>query len=376
MTSTVHLPEQQGPGTGAQERLAAAGSDAYAERLLHATLGAFEIISVCLGERLGYYRALAEHGAMTPVQLAARTGTAERYAREWLEQQAVSDLLLVEGAGEDRAYSLGPGAREVLADESSLTYLAPIGRLFPAVGAVFPALLEAYRTGGGVPWEQLGADAREAQAALNRPWFEQRLGPALRDLPEVDGVLSRPGARILDVGCGGAWSTVALARAYPHATAVGVDVDSATVEMAREQVAAAGLADRVEIRLADAAQLAGADGSFDAAFAFECVHDMSDPVGVLAAVRRAVRPDGAVVVMDEAVAEDFTAPGDDLERFMYGASILICLPDGLSRTPSAATGTVMRRSTLDRYATAAGFRGTQVLPVDDFSFFRFYRLLH
>lgn len=374
----VVVPAQAGPGDEAG-RLPGLSADApveeFVDRLFRSTLGALEVISVYLGDRLGYYRALAQHGPQTPAQLAARCGTHERYTREWLEQQAVNGLLRVTPSGDGRAYSLGDGAREVLTTEHSLNYLAPIGGFVAAVGGVLPELLDAYRTGGGVGWAEMGPDAREAQAALNRPWFEQALAPALAGLPDLHQILSRPGARILDIGSGGAHSSVALAVAYPDATVVGIDIDPATVTMAQDNVAQAGLEDRVEVRLADAGSL-GADGSFDAAFAFECVHDMPDPVAVLAAARRAVNPDGAVVVVDEAVADEFTAPGDELERFMYGASILICLPDSMSATPSVATGTVMRRSTLESYATQAGFSATEVLPVEGFSFFRFYRLRH
>lgn len=115
-------------------------------------------------------------------------------------------------------------------------------------------------------------------------------------------------------------------------------------------------------------------GLFDAAFAFECIHDMPRPVEVLAAMRESVRPAGVVLVMDEAVAETFTAPGDAVEQVMYGYSTLVCLPDGLSSAPSAATGTVMRRSVLTDYAVRAGFGGVEILPIEDFSLFRFYWL--
>ena len=144
--------------------------------------------------------------------------------------------------------------------------------------------------------------------------------------------------------------------------------------MARAHAEAAGVGDRVRFHLVDGSDLSAPRGGFDAAFAFECVHDMARPVEVLAAVRRAVRPDGVVVVMDEAVGERFSAPGDDLERLMYGFSTLICLPDGRSHTPSAATGTVMRPAVLEGYAREAGFDGIEILPIEDFSFFRFYRL--
>jgi SAM-dependent methyltransferase len=145
--------------------------------------------------------------------------------------------------------------------------------------------------------------------------------------------------------------------------------------MARRNAAEAGVDDRVTFHLVDGAHIAER-GTFDAGFAFECVHDMAQPVEVLGALRDAVRPDGAVVVMDEAVGERFSAPGDDLERFMYGCSILVCLPDGRSHGPSEATGTVMRPAVLEGYARRAGFDRVEVLPIEDFSFFRFYRLHH
>jgi SAM-dependent methyltransferase len=174
------------------------------------------------------------------------------------------------------------------------------------------------------------------------------------------------------VGCGGAWSTIGLAHAYPQASFVGVDIDAPTIDLARANVAAAGLADRVEAQCADASTLA--EGSFDLAFAFECVHDMPRPVEVLAAVRRSLAPGGALVVMDEAVADAFAPLGDELERIMYGFSLFVCLPDSMASDPTVATGTVMRPSTLQAYAEAAGFTSFEVLPIEGFSFFRFYRL--
>jgi 2-polyprenyl-3-methyl-5-hydroxy-6-metoxy-1,4-benzoquinol methylase len=188
----------------------------------------------------------------------------------------------------------------------------------------------------------------------------------------VHEALSRPGARIADVGSGGGWSTIALARAYPEATIDGIDVDAASVDMARKNAAGAGVADRATFTHADAAGLT--DSTYDAVFAFECVHDMPRPVDVLAAVERALAPDGFVVVMDEAVAETFSAPGNDLERIMYGFSLLVCLPDGMSSPPSAGTGTVMRPDTLRRYARDAGLAQFEILPIEDFGFWRFYRL--
>ncbi len=352
---------------------AAATADEISERVFALTLAGAEAMSIYLGDRLGWYDALAAGGAVTPAELAGRTGTDERYAREWLEQQAVCGLLLAHDEPDGRRFELAPGAAEALTDETSLAYLGALPRLIVAAAGVMPQLLDAYRTGGGVSWHDLGEDAREAQAAVNRPWFEHQLAPALAGVAGVHDVLSRPGARILDVGCGAGWSSIALARAYPSAVVVGVDIDEPSIEMARRATAEAGLADRVTFLAADAASLE--EDAYDAAFAFECVHDMARPVEVLAEVRRAVRSDGVVVVMDEAVGEEFSAPGNELERFMYACSIFICLPDGRSSGPSAGTGTVMRPGILRGYAAEAGFDDVEVLPIEDFSFFRFYRLV-
>jgi SAM-dependent methyltransferase len=246
-------------------------------------------------------------------------------------------------------------------------------RLVAAPGGQLPGLLSAFRHGGGVSWSDLGSDARESQADLNRPWFGRPMADALSSVPEVHGLLAGPGTRIADVGCGAGWSSIGLAQAYPDSTVEGFDVDAPSIEMATANAETAGVSDRVSFHVADGATLA-ADDTFDAAFAFECLHDMSNPVEVLASIRQAVRPDGLVVVMDEAVAEHFTAPGDDLERLMYGFSLFVCLPDGMSAEPSAATGTVMRPATLADYGRQAGFDRLEILPIDDFGFFRFYRL--
>lgn len=350
-------------------------ADEVAERLFGSLLGTVEIMSVYLGDRLGWYRSLVQEGPATASELAARTGTQPRYAREWLEQQAVCGLLRVESDGdaaETRRYAIPDSTAEVMTDATSLAYLAPVGRMFGAVGPALPKLLEAYRNGGGVSWDEFGADARESQADANRPWYEQKLGPALAGVPEVHQALAAPGARLLDVGSGGGWSSIALARAYPDATVLGVDIDQPSVDLANENAAAAGMGERVRFACQDASTLP--DGTFDAAFAFECVHDMPRPVDVLGAVRRSLVPGGSLVVMDEAVADEFAPNGDELERLMYGFSLFVCLPDGLSSPPSVGTGTVMRPSTLRGYGEAAGFDDFEVLPIEDFGFWRFYRL--
>jgi 2-polyprenyl-3-methyl-5-hydroxy-6-metoxy-1,4-benzoquinol methylase len=236
-----------------------------------------------------------------------------------------------------------------------------------------PRLAEVYREGSGLGWAEMGPDAREAQAAANRPFFAGQLGAqVLPALPDADAAL-RAGGRVADVGCGLGWSSIGIATAYPAARVDGFDVDAPSVERARAAAADAGVADRVSFTVADAAGLRDRAGGYDLVTAFECVHDLADPVGVLTAVRALVAPGGTVLVADERVDETFTAPGSDVDRLMYGYSLTCCLPDGLSTRPSAGTGTVMRPDTLARYARDAGFAGVDVLPVEH-DFFRFYRL--
>ena len=346
-----------------------------ADRLVAAVTGAFEVAAVDLGDRLGWYRALADAPATAP-RLAARTGTDPRYAREWLEQQAVAGYLTVDdvaAAPDERRYTLPAAHRAVLVDEVAPDHATPLARVAMTFTRNVPRLAEAYRTGGGLSWAEMGPEAREGQAAANRPFFTGALvTEVLPGLAEVDAVL-RSGGRVADVGCGFGWSSIGMATGYPEARVDGFDVDEPSVEQARRNAEGAGVADRVRFSVADVGDLTEA-GEYDLVTAFECVHDLPDPVAVLAAMRAMVRPGGTVLVVDERVAETFTAPGDDVERLMYGYSLTCCLPDSMSTRPSVATGTVMRPAVLDGYARAAGFRGVEVLPVAH-DFFRFYRLL-
>ncbi|VTR78932.1 class I SAM-dependent methyltransferase [Cellulomonas hominis] len=344
-------------------------TEEVAARVMAASLGAQELAAVHAGERLGWYRALARHGPCRAEELAALTATHGRYVREWLEHQAAAGYVTVDGD----AFALTPGAAEVLTDVDSAAYLAPLGRMQAASGRVVDDLHAAYRSGGGVSWERLGADAREAQAALNRPFFLHGLaGLVAEALPELDGRL-RAGARVADIGCGEGWSSVGLALAHEEVEVTGIDVDAPSVEAARRHAAALGVEDRVRFVASDAAAVEAGGERYDLVTAFECVHDMGDPVAVLRAARGLAAPDGWVLVVDERVEPEFTAPAGPLDRWFYGFSLGVCLPDGLSHTGGVGTGTVMRPATLEGYARAAGFSALEVLPVRH-DLFRFYRL--
>lgn len=349
-------------------------ADAFAERVFAAVLGAQEIQAAYLGDHLGWYRALAADGPLTSRELAERSGTDERYAREWLEHQAACAWVTVDDATvgpTERRYRLPVAHAEALTDPDSLAFVAPFAQFIAGLGVHLPTIAEAYRTGAGVSWETLGRDPREAQAAANRPFFVHQLGHEV--LPAIDDVHARlvGGGRVADIGCGGGWSSIGIALAYPEVTVDGYDIDGPSIEMARRHAAEHGVADRVHFHQGDAAAVA--DAPYDLVAAFECIHDLGDPVAVLRAMGGLAGDDGAVVVMDERVGEHFGGPADEVERLFYGFSLMCCLPDGRSHEGSVGTGTVMRPETLARYATNAGFADVEVLDIDN-DLFRFYRL--
>jgi 2-polyprenyl-3-methyl-5-hydroxy-6-metoxy-1,4-benzoquinol methylase len=352
--------------------------DALVGRIFGSCIGFMEILSIHLGDRLGFYQALVEDDGATASELADATGTDERYAREWLEQQAVAGILEVEDADaqpEERRYRLPEGHDEVLLERDSLYYAAPLPQQMVSITRPLPAVLEAFKTGGGVPYPDYGEDMREGIAHANRTMFVNLMGTEW--LPTVSDAHERlradPPARVADIGCGAGWSSISIARAYPKVRVDGFDLDEDSIAEAKANAEAEDLTDRVTFQVRDAAD-PELSGRYDLAIAIECIHDMGRPVEALQAMRFMVSNDGAVLVVDERVGEDFTAPSDEIERLMYGYSIVHCLPVGMAEQPSAGTGTVMRPATLRRYATEAGFSGVEILPIEN-DLWRFYRLV-
>ncbi len=349
--------------------------DVLVEKLMNDTIATFELMGTYLGLRLGLYAALAQ-GPATTRDLASRAGIDQRYAQEWLEQQAVAGTVEVDDvtrSADERRYALPDAYQTVLLDETSPSFAGPLAYV-AGTGGVLPQLLEAYRSGAGVPFEAYGRDIRDHIEQLNRPMFEADLASTW--IPAVPGLHERlssePPARVLDLACGAGWSSIALARAYPSALVDGLDLDEEYVAKARTNAAAAGVDARVSFEVRDAAE-AARSSRYDLVTVFEALHDMAYPVAALSAARQALVPGGCVVIGDEKVAERFTAPGDELERLMYGFSIVHCLPAGRMEEDAAATGTVLRPDTLRRYAGDAGFERVEILPVAN-EMWRFYLL--
>lgn len=357
--------------------IAPATPDELLGRVFDSMVNTLELFCVHVGDQLGFYRALHEGGPATSTELAARAGTAERYTREWLEQQATAGYLTCDNPDEDaasRRFALPPEYAPVLVERENLSFALPMAQLAAGVVAPLHDLLAAFRTGAGVPYADYGRDLHQGVAGMNRPALVNQLAQEwIPAMPEIAARFAAdPPARVADIGMGQGWSSIALARGFPTIRVDGFDLDEASVAAAQVNAREAGVADRVSFQVRDAGdpELAGA---YDLALAVECVHDMSDPVSVLRVMRRLVGAGGTVLIVDERVPDAFAPNGDAVERMMYGFSVLHCLPVGMVETPSAETGTVMRRPTFRRYAEDAGFRGVDELPIAN-DFFRFYRL--
>jgi 2-polyprenyl-3-methyl-5-hydroxy-6-metoxy-1,4-benzoquinol methylase len=355
----------------------AAQAEAFVGRLFEAGLGAFDVLTVYLGDRLGLYEALARVESVTPGELAAAASIHERYAREWLEQQAATGVLTVDDPAKPasgRRYSLPPGHAEALTKPDSMFSIAPMARALISSAQTLPLVMEAYRTGGGVPWSAYGDDGIESQGDYNRPWLVNMLGseflPAMPDVHER--LTSDLPARVADVACGVGWAAISIAKAYPNVRVDGFDPDERSIEIANGSANEAGVEGRVRFEVRDA-QTIGTEGPYDLAIVVEALHDVARPVEILSAIRTSLAPSGSLLVADERVGDTFTAPSDEVDRFMYAASVLVCLPGSMAEQPSAATGTVMRADTVRDYAARAGFGDVEVLPFEP-GFLRFYRL--
>lgn len=377
-TTTAASPEEQ----------AAIRVGEFAEQLVGMLGAATELLTIELGRHFGLYRTLHEQGPITASAFAAAADIAPRYAREWLEQQAAAGIVAVEETTpfqHERRFLLPEHHVPVLVDETHPAHTGPVAGVLAGVALAFPELIADFRQGRGVAFDEYGADLRSGLGALNRPGFTHEMRGWVDSLPDRAAALDA-GGTVLDVGCGLGWSTIALAKAFPNARIVGVDLDEASIDEARVNAHEAGVADRVEFVLGNAAdaavvrRAAGAAGEADAAASgfdlvtvFEALHDMGRPVDALAEFRALLRPGGALLVADERVAAEFHPDAEPVERMLYAMSVLHCLPATTAESDQVANGTVLRPPTLRRWAAEAGFGRVDVLDIEN-PFWRFYRI--
>ena len=306
---------------------------------------------VVMGDRLGLYRALAGAGPLSPAELAERTGTAERYVREWLNAQAAGGY--VEYDPDTGRYTLPPEQAVALTEPDSPAYLP--GLFQTALGSLLdsPKIAEATRTGDGFGWHEHVHDVHEGCERFFRPSYNAHL---ISDwLPALDGVAAKleRGATAADVGCGHGASTILMAQAFPNSTFVGSDYHDGSIETARRRAQEAGVTGRVSFVTAPAAAYGGT--GYDLVTMFDCLHDMGDPVGAARHVRGTLKPDGTWMIVEphagDRVEENFNPVG----RAYYGFSTLLCTPASLSQEVGLALGAQAGEARIRDVVTAGGF---------------------
>ncbi len=358
------LPEKRG-GAVNRERV-----DELSQRVIEHVNGAMTSLNHYIGYRLGLYQALARSGASTPEELAEGTGLRERYVREWLSCMAAGRY--VDYDSERGRFSLSAEQAAVLVDEGDPAYTIPFVAYIPSFASTLGNVMEAFRTGSGVPYREYGADMVEAQGMGYRPMYVSRLvGDWIPAIPDVERRLRGRG-RIADVGCGMGWASIALAKGFPQVSIDAVDPDEVSIAEARRHAQEAGVSDRIRFHEASIEE-APLQGPYDLVTAFEVLHDLAYPVRALRRMKELASPSGTVLIADEAVGDSLEENCHFLGHLYYNFSVLHCLPQSMAFPDSAATGTVMTPSTLRRYASEAGFRTVDILPIEN-PMFRFYRL--
>jgi SAM-dependent methyltransferase len=324
----------------------------FAKRVFGTLQGAVTAGMIHLGDRLGLYRALAAAPA-TSRELAERTGLHERWLREWLRQQGAAGLVAFDA---DERFSLSPEAVAVLADEAHPAFGGGMFSQLPQTMAVLERLPEAFETGLGLPYDAFGPEGARGIERGFAPWYRSFLVPvAIAALPGMSERLGA-GGKVADVGCGGGVALLELAKAFPKAELHGYDLSKHAIARAERNRAEAG-AHNVQFHDARG-EVLPADGRFDLVLTFDCLHDMTRPAEVAAAIRRSLRPDGTWLIADIKARGSFAA---DVEKnpmaaLMYGMSVLSCMSSALSEPGGAGLGTLgLPESLAEQMARAAGF---------------------
>lgn len=316
---------------------------------LGATLGS---VLAYVGDKLGLYTAMREAGPLTSAQLAERTGTVERYVREWLLNQAAGGYVEYDAASGH--YSLSPEQAEALTDEDSPCHIAGAFAVAKALAQAEQRISDAFRRGGGVGWDEHDADLGAGFARLFRPQYRAHLVSSW--IPALSGVeekLADGGASVADVGCGHGSATVLMAQAYPRSHFFGFDAHEPSIERARETARRAGVADRVQFEVADATSFGGE--RYDLVAFLDCLHEMADPVGAARRALQTLATDGSVMLVEPMAGDSVEENLNPIGRAFSGASALCCTPSSLAAGGPALGGMATEQALRD-CLVRAGFR--------------------
>ena len=307
---------------------------------------------VVMGDRLGYYRSLADNGASTPAELAERTDTSEHYAREWLNAQAAGSFVTYDPS--TGRYHLPPEQAIALADETSPAFVGGLFQIAHGTVCDTSRIVEMARTGDGMSWGDHNADVHAGCERFFAPTYASHLIadwlPALHDV--VDKLTA--GAAAADIGCGHGASTILMAQSFPASTFLGTDGHDGSITTARERAAAAAATgSRLSFETAAADALPG--GPYDLVTMFDCLHDMGDPVGAARHVREVIADNGTWMIVEPAAGDHVEDNLNPIGRAFYGFSTLLCTPSSLAQPVGLALGTQAGPAKIRDVVTAAGF---------------------
>lgn len=308
--------------------------------------------SIVIGERLGLYKALGQAGEpLTSVELAALTGTNERYIREWLNAQAASDYIKYDA--ESGRYFLSEEQAFLLTDENGAAYLPGAFILATSVLRAVPEMVERFKTGEGFGWHEHHHELFRGTELFFRPGYAANLVNSW--IPSLSGVEEKltAGAKVADVGCGLGASTILMAQAFPSSSFIGFDYHDKSIEAAREKAKDAGVSDRVQFKVAGAKDYPGSD--YDFITFFDCLHDMGDPVGAASHVRRSLADDGTWMIVEPFANDTVQDNLNPIGRVYYSASTLLCTPASLSQEVGLALGAQAGEAKIRKVVTDGGF---------------------
>ena len=306
---------------------------------------------VVVGDRLGLYKVMEEAGPMDAATLARRTGTTERYVREWLAAQAASGYVTHDAA--TGQFHLEPEQAMVFAQDGSPAFMAGFFEIAEAVFRAVPRVTDAFRSGKGVGWHEHHRCLFCGTERFFRTSYNHHLVPEW--LPALDGVAAKltKGATVADVGCGHGASTILMAQAFPKSRFYGFDYHLPSIETARDAAAKAGVADRIEFEVASAKEFPAR--GYDLVTFFDCLHDMGDPQGAAAHVKASLAPDGTWMIVEPFAHDKMADNLNPVGRIYYAASTMICTPASLSQEVGAALGAQAGELRLREVVTAGGF---------------------
>jgi 2-polyprenyl-3-methyl-5-hydroxy-6-metoxy-1,4-benzoquinol methylase len=344
-----------------QQAIDQAKTEAFVGKVLADTAGLAVTVMSSIGDRLGLFKNLAELGPATSEELAARAQVNERYAREWLSAMASAGYLAYDSAS--RHFTLPPEHVPVLAQENGPVFFGGVQEEMVGLAGPVNQLMQAFRSGGGVPMEAYDPSTWEGVTRFTSGWFENLLVPVwLPAMPEVQAKLER-GALVADVGCGQGKALIKLAQTYPQSRCVGYDNFTPSIQQATANAQAGGVVDRVRFEHRDVSE--GLPEQYDVIATFDVVHDAVNPRGLLRAIRNALRPGGRYVCLEINSSDKLEENIGLLGAFFYSCSVLYCMTTSLAHHGEGLGTTGIPESKMRELCAEAGFSSVRRVPMEN-----------